>query len=135
MGYLKVGQVLTVKVEAAAEHGLFVRIGASRLGYIPVEEIAEGFDGSPKDLFRKDDTLKAMLVAITGGGRRLTLSLKEIGRLTPVSDMTPSATPAPTDSAGPRELSFEQIYKRYQKDSHWRLAHLKKNIQNKGGEL
>ncbi|MGH8104064.1 MAG: S1 RNA-binding domain-containing protein [bacterium] len=134
MGHLKVGQLLTVKVEEAAEHGVFVKIGVSRLGYIPIEEIADGFDGSPRDLFRKDDTLKAMLVAITGGGRRLTLSLKEVGRYSPASD---PAVPASKDieSTGPKELTFEQIYKRYQKESHWRLAHLKKNIQNKGGEL
>ena len=132
MGYLKVGQVLSVKVEETAEHGIFVRIGSSRLGYIPIEEIADGFEGSPRDLFRKEDTLKAILVAITGGGRRLTLSLKDIGRLTPPGEL-PRISDSSAENSGPRELSFEEIYKRYQKDSHWRLAHLRKNIQNKGG--
>ncbi len=115
-----------VKVQETTEHGIFVRIGNSRYGYIPVEEISDSFQGNPRDLFRKNDTLKAMLVVIGEGGKRLTLSLKALSSL---GQKEPAQPPAR------RDLSFHELYRRYQKESQERLAALRKNIEAKGGEL
>jgi len=114
------------RVHEITEHGIFVRIGNSRFGYIPVEEISDSFRGNPRELFCRNDMLKAVVVVIGEGGKRLTLSLKALSTLGQKEPIQPPAK---------RDLSFQELYRRYQKESQERLAALRKNIEAKGGEL
>jgi ribosomal protein S1 len=131
---LALGRVVRARVLKVNSSGLVVAFGRRFSGYIPVDEFAEGMSGSPSQLFRPGDTLTAKIVTICDGGKRLVLSLKDTSKTAPAPNEE-TLSEAEESAAGSEPLSFERIYRRYQRDSQMRLSLLRKNIESKRGEF
>jgi ribosomal protein S1 len=129
------GRVIRVRVLKVTSNGIVVGFGRRLSGYIPADEFAAGATAAPAQLYRVGETLLAMIVTICDRGRRFVLSLKDAGKSLPAATAEPSLSEAEESPQSAEPLSFERIYRRYQRDSQMRLSLLRKNIESKRGEF
>ncbi|MHA2621552.1 MAG: hypothetical protein V2G42_07530 [bacterium JZ-2024 1] len=137
-GEITLGRVTRVRVLKVTSSGVVVGFGRRYIGFIPVDEFAEGAGSAPPaQLFRTGDNLLATIVTICDGGKRIVLSLKGVQRAE--NEKPEERTLAETESTASGDTtepnSFERIYRRYQRDSQMRLSLLRKNIESKRGEF
>jgi small subunit ribosomal protein S1 len=73
-----VGTILEVRVKSVAEFGIFVEIERGVEGLIHVSELPMEFTGDPGSHLKEGDIIKAEIISMDPGERRIALSLRRV---------------------------------------------------------
>jgi ribosomal protein S1 len=74
---LQQGQVLEGSVARIEDFGVFVDIGAERLGMVHVSQLADGYVSRPSDVVTVGDTVEVRILKVNRRKRQIDLSMKK----------------------------------------------------------
>ncbi len=75
---LKTGQIVSGRITHIEKFGAFVDIGCGYISLLPIDGISVSRITNPADRFKVGDSIKAVVKSVEEGGRKITLSHKEL---------------------------------------------------------
>ncbi len=114
----KLGAVVDGTVERITPYGAFLKLEDGRLGLVHISEIDRNYVKDVHDHLREADVVQAKVLAIKEDGK-IDLSIKAL-------QDPPPTPPAPRD-----DPEFEQMLKRFMKQSEERLVDYKRAVEHK----
>ncbi|HEQ65476.1 MAG TPA: S1 RNA-binding domain-containing protein [bacterium] len=85
----KIGDVITGEVQKVVDYGAFVRIGKGLNGLIHISEMSDSLVKDPNDYVKEGEKVNVKILTISTTERHLGLSLKAVGKSTPVRQKQP----------------------------------------------
>jgi len=106
-------------VQRITPYGAFIQLEGGRVGLVHISEIDRNYVKDVREHLRESDTVQAKVVAIKEDGK-IDLSIKAL------------QDPAPRiDRRSGRDPGFEQMLKRFMRQSEERQVDYKRAIENK----
>jgi 4-hydroxy-3-methylbut-2-enyl diphosphate reductase len=104
----KEGDVIETKIVAVKNFGIFASIVPGVDGFIHVSELSKSFTGSPSQVFKVGDPIKAKILEIDGEHQRVKMSVKSIQEEIPADlEGTPNGIGTVDSGKGPESSDDE----------------------------
>jgi S1 RNA binding domain protein len=115
---IEVGAVVDGAVERITPYGAFLKLEDGRLGLVHISEVDRNYVKDVHDHLREGDTVQAKVLAIKEDGK-IDLSIKAL------------QDPPPARQRRGNDPEFEQMLKRFMKQSEERLVDYKRAVEHK----
>ena len=146
---IEIGSIIEGKVSGVTKFGAFVDLGEGQTGMVHISEVSNDYVENIADYVKRGDTVKVKVLGVNEQGK-ISLSMKK-AQPRPQKEATPQGerSERPVRKERPRTfqgggfdapksdapVSFEDMLKKFQKNSDEKLSDLKKNTSGKQGSM